>query len=359
MIEKIKLENFKCFEKIEIDLYNLNVFAGVNGAGKSTIIQSLLLLKQSFEQGYLQNKKICLNGNYVSLGTVKDILFEDAKEDIIKINIIENGTNNTYASVYPRDSNVLDLTDDSSSKYLEENDFEYLHAERVSPQTTYPASDYFAGLKSQLGIKGEYAAYYILLNGDTSIPWDSTLGEEKYIKGALQFWLNEISPEIKLDIQNIGGTDLSQLSFYYLKSSGRSNDYRPTNVGFGVSYVLPVILALIKAKEDSIVIIENPEAHLHPRGQRKMGELISMCAQSGAQIFIETHSDHVLNGIRIAVKNKKIDKSKAGLYFFSRKNEDKKIIHTVENIKIKPDGRLEYWPDGFFDEWDKALDEII
>lgn len=74
------------------------------------------------------------------------------------------------------------------------------------------------------------------------------------------------------------------------------------NVGFGISYVLPIVLALVKAKKGELIILENPEAHLHPRGQRKMGELIARAAQGGVQVIVETHSDHILNGIRFVCK---------------------------------------------------------
>ena len=106
-------------------------------------------------------------------------------------------------------------------------------------------------------------------------------------------------------------------------------------------------------------MLENPEAHLHPRGQRKMGELIALCASKGVQIFLETHSDHILNGIRIAVKQKALKGDQVGLFYFSKNQEYDKTVHCVETPKINDNGRLDYWPDGFFDEWEKALDEII
>ncbi|WP_180834594.1 AAA family ATPase, partial [Vibrio parahaemolyticus] len=66
--------------------------------------------------------------------------------------------------------------------------------------------------------------------------------------------------------------------------------------------VLPIVLALLVTKPGGLVIIENPEAHLHPKGQSYLGRLIQRTAEAGVQVIIETHSDHLLNGIRVAAR---------------------------------------------------------
>lgn len=358
MLQKISLDNFKCFRHMEIDLFNLNVFSGLNGMGKSTTIQALLLLKQSFQQEYLQ-QRICLNGDYVNLGTGKDVLCENADNEIIRIKLKESNKQLDFNIAYVSNADVLNVIkpycmESSFSQYH----FEYLNAERLSPQAIYPKSSYYVDAKSQLGINGQYTAHYLFKNQDQSLSWDSCDGNEKFLKGAVQYWLNEISPNVKIDIQDIENTDFAKIGYYYTDNE-KSNTFRPTNTGFGVSYVLPVIVALLKATAGSIIIIENPEAHLHPKGQRRIGELIAKCAESGTQVFIETHSDHVLNGIRIAVKKKQIKHYNVGLFYFSKVLKINSIEHIVEIPKINESGRLDYWPEGFFDEWEKALDEII
>ena len=100
--------------------------------------------------------------------------------------------------------------------------------------------------------------------------------------------------------------------------TGSSNKYRATNVGFGLSYVFPVIVAALAARAGDLLIIENPEAHIHPKGQMRLGQLLSLAAASGVQVVIETHSDHVLNGIRLAVHERKISHEIVRLHFFER-----------------------------------------
>lgn len=359
MVEKIELENFKCFQFAEINLKALNIFSGINGMGKSTAIQSLLLLKQSLQQDYLPNN-ISLNGDYVNIGTGQDLLYENAENDRIKISLYENNIPYTADMIYEGSSDVLKLQEyDDSITQLLNVPFEYLNAERSAPQSIYPKSSYYVDSKLQLGIHGQYTVHFLSKHQDDHLKWDSCNDQETSLKGAVQYWLNEISPNIKLDAHEIAKTDLTQLGYYYNTGNGKSNTYRPTNVGFGISYILPVIVALVKAEPGSIVIVENPEAHLHPRGQRKMGELLSKCAANNIQVFVETHSDHVMNGIRIAVKNRIICPSKVNFMFFSKQEIKGTIIHGIENPQINSEGKLNYWPDGFFDEWDKALDEII
>ena len=94
MIRFIRLENFKCFEKQEIELGALTLLSGLNGMGKSTILQALLLLRQSYQQGLLQKTGLSLNGDLVKIGSAQDALFEDAKEEKIGFEIgMANGNN--------------------------------------------------------------------------------------------------------------------------------------------------------------------------------------------------------------------------------------------------------------------------
>lgn len=358
MLNQINFKNFKCFSEIDIPLNMLNVFSGLNGMGKSTTIQSLLLIKQSIEQGFAP-ENIILNGNYVNLGTGKDLLYENAENDDIEISIFNNKQKYKLVINYDSKSDVLLLKQfDESLTELFNCPFEYLNAERLSPKSIYPRSSYYIDSKSQLGIHGEYATHYLSKHQDDALCWDSCDGKENSLKGAVQYWLNEISPNVKLNVSEIENTDLAQLGYYYT-DNGKTNIYRPENVGFGITYILPVIVAIIKAQPNSVLIIENPEAHLHPKGQRKMGELLSRCAANGIQVFVETHSDHVLNGIRISVKNDLINCDKVNFLFFSKTEKNNRFEHIVENPKINMLGKLDYWPEGFFDEWDKALDEII
>jgi predicted ATPase len=105
-----------------------------------------------------------------------------------------------------------------------------------------------------------------------------------------------------------------------------------------------------------MLLIENPEAHLHPRGQSKLTELMSLAAQSGVQIIVETHSDHVFNGIRKAIASKKIAKENVKIHYFELDGTNTSI-HT--EIQISDSGRVLNHKKGLFDQFDDDLDELL
>jgi predicted ATPase len=175
--------------------------------------------------------------------------------------------------------------------------------------------------------------------------------------------MGEISPGVRLATQSLGDLSLARLSFSFATGGATSRSMRPTSVGFGLSYTLPVVVALLAAPSGGIVLLENPEAHLHPRGQMAMGDLIARVAASGVQVIVETHSDHVLNGVRVAVKERRARHEDVSVHYFRRVTEtregDERIVHVVDSPRINADGRLDDWPPGFFDQYDIALEKLL
>lgn len=129
---------------------------------------------------------------------------------------------------------------------------------------------------------------------------------------------------------------------------------RTTNVGFGLSYVLPVLAALL-SPAGSLCLIENPEAHLHPRGQTRLSELAVRAAVAGVQVIAETHSDHFMDGVRIAVRDELIQPADTAFHYFERAGS--KTI--VSSPNVDSDGRLSSWPTGFFDQHEDNLAKLL
>ncbi len=181
--------------------------------------------------------------------------------------------------------------------------------------------------------------------------------------------LDWVSPGARLDIEEkrVGTHEYYVTTFDY-GVNGDRRLFKPQNVGFGLNDILPVLVTLLTAKKGSIIVIENPEAHLHPRGQAEIGKLIAETASRGVQVFIETHSDHVINGIRVAVKKGVLKPSDVNIAFFERKEHDvvddegkesREIFTTVRDIKVDENGSLSEYPEDFMDEWNNQLMRLL
>ncbi len=363
MIRKIYVKNFKCFEEITVECRQLNLFTGVNGMGKSTIIQALLLLRQTSEQFVPGRENFALlNGKYVSLGTLRDISYWYKKDD--EINILAEEDNHILSCEYDIDQKALVV--ENKALHMEQGalggkGFEYISAERLGPRRYYDDLEMDRYASDQVGTKGEYTISSLYSLGRERQIYENMKHDSensKILELQVNAWMSEISPGIK--VKAVPYLDANMMGLRYAKPSMLGEEStNAINMGFGVSYVLPIVVALLKAREGDLLIIENPEAHLHPKGQRQLGELAAKAAANGVQIIMETHSDHVLNGVRLSVKQRKISPEQVGLHYFGVYEEDGIWKHEKTSPEILEDGSLTNWPEGFFDEWEKAIDLLF
>ncbi|EKO3407993.1 DUF3696 domain-containing protein [Vibrio fluvialis] len=363
MIRHIKLTNFKCYKNRMFELSNLVAFCGNNSVGKSTVIQSILLMIQNEFSSSLK-----LDGEFVNLGTYNEVHNLDADTDSLLLEVNVDGDTLSWgygsdqlSSVEEINENPLPFYDPNELAFQEliasaiktkyKNNFNFLCAERWGPRDNYPYSNQRRS-KSWLGVHGEYTAQVLadLLSSSRALDEEdprrhsnitSRLVFENFIE-----WMREISPGAFVKSDSIKHANISTNQFVF-----DGHTYRAVNVGFGLSYVLPVVLSLIMARPNGLVIIENPEAHLHPRGQSYLGRLIALTALAGVQVIIETHSDHVINGIRVAARlNKTFPEGLAKIFFVTAGQGESQVVQ----LPVSQDGELPYWPDGFLDQ--QALD---
>lgn len=368
MIHQLRLQNFKCFKDQTLDFKSLTVLSGINGAGKSSTLQALLLLRQSYQQGLLREKGLALNGDLAHIGTARDALFEGAEEDIIGFKIArDDGQEQEWLFNYDREADVLSLTaslpvgiaDNFYKAGLFSANFHYLQAERLGPRRFFETSDFLVRQQRQLGVSGEYTAHFLAMFGREDILPELDHGDANSLNllDQVEAWLGEVAPGTRVILTTNVDIDTVSLQFSFLMGGQRSRDYRATNVGFGITYTLPILVAILSSSPGTLILLENPEAHLHPQGQVMMGALLARAAACGIQIIVETHSDHVLNGVRLAVHNGKLSPDKVQLHFFQRREQDGQS--EVISPKIDRDGRIDTWPNGFFDEWDKSLEALL
>lgn len=366
MIRKIGLQNFKCFTDAAIPLRSLTLLAGLNGMGKSSVIQSLLLLRQSFQQGLLPDIGLALSGDLVQIGTSSDALCKGAESDEISITV-ETDENERIEYVFRYETpseNVMKVVrhvGELGNSVICSDQFYYLMAERLGPRVSYPMSDYTVRQHKQLGKQGEYAVQFIV-----QFYRDEVIGESRLhgaasstgLKDQIEAWMSEISPGVRFSFSEHYGTDIVSPTISFAADE-LEEDFRSTNTGFGIMYSLPIVTALLAARPGAIVLLENPEAHVHPRGQIKVAELAARAAASGVQVIIETHSDHVLNGIRIGVHQNLIAPDGVQFLYFNRVSDQPHVRTRISQPTIDAYGRFDMLPDGFFDEIDRSLETLL
>lgn len=375
MLRHINIENFKSHINTKLELGNITFLCGENGVGKSSVIQSLLLLRQSFEKNMLKDG-LDLAGNLVNLGTAKDVMRtrEGVQDMIIRLDT----DNQNYEWVFPKinliqndKGNFLNISQGNQdySQNIQKNafslfgnEFQYLSAERLPPQESYPRKTYDVEKKKQISIekgRGELVAHFLEYYKDYQVLEGLKHHSLSYsdLLAQTSAWEREISQNVNIRVETTGTGYELKYSFDTTSEQGKTEEFRPENVGFGLSYALPIIVSILAAKKDALILIENPEAHLHPYGQAKLTELMCLAAETGIQVIVETHSDHIINGAMVACKKGIIKKENISIYQFNRDEN----THAAETIKVEvlEGGRIKKAPAGFFDQFGKDLRTLM
>ena len=371
MLRKIKLSNFKCFKSLELDCAPLTLLCGLNGMGKSSVIQALLLLRQSFQSGDLQNGRLVLGGELADLGTGRDVLFEGADIDTVGFELQCDELQTpwalsfSYATTADQLNAEIEAPQQAASfvpmEWHEVPPFAkklvYVEAGRLGPEKFYPLSETSAR-RGDFGIASEYALNYLNTHQGDLLPENdprrSTLRSRRLLD-VVDEWLQTVTPGVHLKFETVQAADALIAGFSFDRPGDvPTRRYRATNVGFGLSYVLPVVLAMLQPA-GTLCLIENPEAHLHPRGQTKLAELMVRASIAGVQTIVETHSDHFMDGVRIAVHDGLIGPEKTAFHYFERPQGET----VVSSPQIDADGRLSMWPSGFFDQNEENLAKLL
>ena len=470
MLRRIGLTNFKCFDALDLPCAPLNLLCGLNGMGKSSVIQALLVLRQSFRGGHLQEGRLVLGGALTDLGAGSDVLFEDADDEVVGFVLHgdqpqpqSNGSRTCPVTGQPvkrgkvfagggKDATAKSILNRLLSEELEKEELGvlvkdpkafqraaaaarkagvrkvlkpsqyffgsmveaawagafrssrfgdqltavspvdvrgtiptglfassdavrqekgippvwrevppfggrlvYVEAERIGPRKWYPLSEIMAHVR-EFGARGEYAWNY--LNDKQNELFDAgdpRCRDQRRLLDVVDHWLQYVSPGVHLQIRSVSDADAVVAGFTFDRPGDvASRRHRATNVGFGLSYVLPVVLALL-SQRGTLCLIENPEAHLHPRGQTRLAELAARAAAAGVQVFVETHSDHFLDGVRLAIHDGLIPPADVAIHYFER--EGGRAV--VSSPNVDADGRLSRWPAGFFDQHEENLARLL
>ena len=372
MINRLDLTTFKCFDLLRLPLGSLTLLSGMNASGKSSILQALVLPHQTMQENEWSTRLI-LNGTAADLGTATDVIDKVNGRDGFQIGLIDEATSCHWSfggdrrdmslqvnsvtikgnvTDYPGTLHYLmpvDAGEPALSLACLVRDLTYITAEREGPREVYPLEDQHAVTK--VGPRGENTVSVL------------ERGRDEHVAGGLRFpgippillhqvgaRLDAFFPGCAVDVQQVPNANAVTLG---IRTSETTGFLRPIHCGFGITQVLPIIVAALSIPRGSLMLIENPEVHLHPAGQALMGQFLADVAQSGIQVIVETHSDHVLNGVRRAVKAERIPAQDVMIHFLRARTADapQVLSPTLDNS-----GNIDAWPEGFFDQFDKDMD---
>lgn len=373
MLTRIELRHFKCFSLLKLPLCPLTLLSGINASGKSSVLQGLVLLNQTIRE-HEWSTRLMLNGAAMRLGTVSDVIDQIHGRRECGIALLDGDTAYEWEfggergemsmavvrsrvdgeeSVRPGSLRYLlppSRAEDSLVERL--RGLTYLTAERLGPRESYVLED--PQVTPVVGPAGEYAAC-VLYSG-----LDLRVLDGLVVQGIPPTRLRQVEaqmarffPGCGLSVDKVASANAVTLG---IRTSRDMDFHRPVHTGFGLTQVFPIVVAALSANRDDLLLIENPEVHLHPAGQAMMGEFLAEVASVGVQVMIETHSDHVLNGIRRAIKQRKLLPENVALHFFRPRHEsDETGIPQVQTPSLDIEGNVDTWPAGFFDQFDKDM----
>lgn len=350
----LSIEGYKCFkENTAFEFNNITLLTGANSAGKSSVIQSLLLLKKisqgnvseqcpwidldlndsnfALELGKYDDIKARSDNDYENLFNSEptDISFR-LNEGIATIKLVDNTDADKNDKVYSDEKSI-----EAFKKNLEKG-FVYLNAERMAPRYVYENTDFADFCDCHGTNTGNVIQKH--KNDNCSIARAFSNSDNNKWSIELDNWVDYIFPGVAVEVIPSGG------DHYQVKMLGNA----ATNVGFGITYALPILVSGLTVPEGGILIVENPEAHLHAKAQSNMGYFLARMAAAGVRVIIETHSEHIVNGIRRMIVEGKTEMSHEDMtiYFFQNKDGEKNIME----ITMDEYGNLSDFPEDFFDQ---------
>ncbi|MHA6697209.1 AAA family ATPase [Chryseobacterium sp. A321] len=334
MITKIVIDNFKCFDSIKVELRNLNILCGTNSSGKSSVIQALLLIDNCMSE------EASLNSKWLNLGYFDEIRNFIVRRDTVKIGIEQE--NITYDLCI----NESSINPNNNGEY---NKINYISANRIGPKDFYHK---ITSKKNFIGENAEFLIDYLYQNSSNTINPNLVFDQQSNtLDYHVNYWLKKIL-NVTINLDNITSGNIITANYSY-----RDNKHvRPYHIGAGISYIVGILILCLNADNNETIVIENPEIHLHPKAQSELASFLCFVAKAGIQLIVETHSDHIFNGVRKSIHRKEIQNDLVKIHFFEL--DENNISHN-HLIKLNNDGRILNLKDGLFDQFDNDLDELL
>jgi predicted ATPase len=428
VLTELSLKNFKAWKEIDkMRLAPITGLFGTNSSGKSSVLQFLLMLKQTAEA---DDRKLVLNfgdeNSKANLGSFKDVIYDHDESNtlsfefawkLLKKLTLKDTLNIKTLSVVDKlrfnsdinwDSKNLSVKNmkyclddktsfgmqsklDKSKEYdLHSSGFNFVRKKQrawplpspikfygfpdqlnlyyqnagflsdlqlelvqmlkrvhyLGPLREFPKRHYTSkGITpSDLGPKGEFVVDAILasrVKGKYISPGRKKT--RKTLEERIAYWLKELGLIHSFEVVPIGiGSSLYEVK---VKCGPKSPEVLITDVGFGVSQILPVLVMCYYVPEGSTILLEQPEIHLHPSVQMGLADVfIDVAKNRNVQVILESHSEHLLNRLQRRWAEKSVSKDDVALYFCDVGTTGSQL----NELDIDIFGSILNWPVNFF-----------
>ena len=357
MINALDIYDYKCLHTAEMLLGKLNLITGKNSSGKSSVIQALKLFSDNLENKSSSNSKVAVSSSQYSISPFSETcnIYTVSSEYVIKVLLGDSRSINMTFT--PSDSSRVNTLVAVEESVLNSHDNEifpaiyHLPASRISNQDNYLMNN---TPNIPLGKQGEFVIDYFY-NHRQNLLDDRLLAaktQDNSLETQVNYWLYKLTGyTMKVEPRS------DRFDVYFKDFIG--NRIRPSQVGTGVGYIAAVLVVCLGSPIGSFIAIENPEIHLHPKAQSDLTEFLAIVGAAGNQLLIETHSDHIINGMLVRVKEAEIISNEDLKVYYFDEDEGFENCMVPKPLAVSPKGKISKAPRGFFDQIQIDLRKLL
>ncbi|MCA9546816.1 MAG: AAA family ATPase [Myxococcales bacterium] len=363
-LQRLTVEGLKSIrDSISLEIRPLTVLCGTNSSGKTSALQALLLLKQTAESTY-DGGPLLLSGDQVYFTETRQLLWSGNPAPSQHFRVRCDLTDVHFELTFDVDEEGLPRivkAEGLGARWPDGDDLE-LTASRMEIKAIdlgprFPASQticksaWIAPWIHVAGLRGVPSRTYPVTGTGPFFPgrfspyvasivarWRSAADPRVEVLGA---WLARLGLSDRIDANRANS---AALEVRVARTMGGDQMVSLVDVGFGVSQVLPVLVALLAATSDHLVIVEQPELHLHPRAQAALADILVEASKNGRRIIIETHSAILLRRLQTLVAKDELPPEELALHWFSR---DAEGVTRVDTVQLDERGAYGDWPEDF------------